>query len=227
MALTWKVTPQDTLRIQDRAGGWIMWLCGGLLLLFGGKLLWWWLGAMGGFFQALFYMQITYLVTNIAGVVVLTVMTAAFVLPGLWLLFGRSVVEIDPALDSVLEMRDYVVWKKRTRHDFADIAAVRGTHELSRKSRSTGERSGTPVQSYRIDIVKKGIGTDEFLAAQPETKERAAELGQLLAAKLKVPFEDLTGKFDSYGDIIRERQGMDADGNYRDGGEAPRKKKKS
>ena len=144
-------------------------------------------------------------------------MTAAFLLPGLWLLFARSVVEIHPAEGYVSEMRDYVVWRKMKRHDLADIAAVRGTHEVSQSRSGSSSNSRTiTVKTYRLDVILKGEGVKEFLAAQPDTRERAQELGQLMATKLGVPFQALTHKHDGYEDILRDRQGMDAGGRYKD-----------
>ncbi|MEZ0276007.1 MAG: hypothetical protein ACAH88_13960 [Roseimicrobium sp.] len=211
MALTWQVTPQDTLRIQDRAGGGpVIWVCAGILLLVGAKFAWWLLLALGEMGHAVFRADFGYVFTYLFGLIILVVMTAAFLLPGLWLLFARSVVEVHPAEGFVSEMRDYVLWRKTKRHDLADMSAVRGTHEVSQK------RSSSTVETYRLDVILKGEGVREFIAAQPTARERAQELGQLLASKLGVPFQDLTSKRDSYGDILRDRQGMDAEGNYRD-----------
>jgi hypothetical protein len=137
-------------------------------------------------------------------------MTAAFLLPGLWLLFARSVVEVHPAEGFVSEMRDYVLWRKTKRHEISEVATLRGTHEVSQK------RSSTTVETYRLDVILKGDGVKEFIAAQPATREHAQELGQLLAAKLGMPFQDLTSKRDSYGDSLRNRQGVDPSGYYRD-----------
>jgi hypothetical protein len=218
MALTWQVTQQDTLRIRDRAsGGPVIWVCAGILLLVGAKFAWWLLLALGEMAQAVFRADFGYMFTYIFGLVILVVMTAAFVLPGLWMLFARSVVEVHPAEGYVSEMRDYVAWRKTKRHDISDVASVRGTHEVTRSKSSSSSNSRTvTVKTYRIDVVLKGDGVKEFLAAQPDTKERAQELGQLLAGKLGVPFQNLTDEHDSYGDLVRERQGMDAEGNYRD-----------
>ncbi|QIF05841.1 hypothetical protein [Roseimicrobium sp. ORNL1] len=211
MALTWQVTQQDTLRIQDRAsGGPVIWVCAGILLLVGSKFAWWLLQALADMAQAVLHADFGYIFSYLFGLVLLIVMTAAFVLPGLWMLFARSVVEVHPAEGYVSEMRDYVAWRKTKRHDISDVAVVRGTHEVSQK------RSNSTVETYRLDVVLKGDGVKEFLAAQPDTRERAQELGQLLAAKLGVPFQDLTSKRDSYEDILRERQGMDAEGRYKD-----------
>lgn len=218
MALTWQVTQQDTLRIQDRAGGGpVIWIFGGLLLLAGARFAWWLLLALAAMGQALFRGDFGYLLTGLIGLVLLVVMTAAFLLPGLWMLFAQSVVEVHPAEGFITEMRDYVAWRKTKRHDTTDVAAVRGTHSVTRsKSSSTSNARTVTVKSYRVDVVLKGDGVKEFLAAQPETQERAQELGQLLASKLGVPFQDLTHEPDSYGDIVRERQGMDAEGRYKD-----------
>jgi hypothetical protein len=218
MALTWQVTQQDTLRIQDRAGGGpVIWVCAGILLLVGGKFGWWLLQALAEMAQAVLRADFSYVFSYILGLIILIVMTAAFVLPGLWMLFARSVVEVHPAEGFVSEMRDYVVWRKTKRHDISDVAAVRGTHSVTRsKSSSTSNARTVTVKTYRVDVVLKGDGVKEFLAAQPDTQERAQELGQLLAAKLGVPFQDLTDEHDSYGDIVRERQGLDAAGRYKD-----------
>lgn len=218
MALTWKVTQQDTLRIQDRAnGGPVIWVCAGILLLVGGKFAWWLLLALGEMGQAVLRADFGYIFTCLLGFIILVVMTAAFLLPGLWMLFARSVVEVHPAEGYVSEMRDYVAWRRTKRHEISDVASVRGTHEVTRSKSSSSSNSRTvTVKTYRIDVVLKGDGVREFLAAQPGTQERAQELGRLLAEKLGVPFQDLTHEHDSYGDILRERQGMDAEGNYRD-----------
>lgn len=217
MALTWQVTRQDTLRIQDRAsGGPVIWVCAGILLLVGAKFAWWLLLALGEMAQAVLHADFGYMFTYIFGLIILVVMTAAFVLPGLWMLFARSVVEVHPAESYVSEMRDYVAWRKTKRHEISEVAAVRGTHEVTRSKSSSSNSRTVTVKTYRLDVMMKGDGVKEFLAAQPDTQERAQELGRLLAEKLGVPFQDLTHEHDSYGDLVRERQGMDAEGNYRD-----------
>ena len=93
MALTWQVTQQDTLRIQDRATrSPVMWLCGGILLLAGGRFAWWLLLALGEMAQAVFRADFGYVFTYLLGLVILLVMTAAFLLPGLWMiLFSMGV----------------------------------------------------------------------------------------------------------------------------------------
>ncbi|RBP43705.1 hypothetical protein DES53_105104 [Roseimicrobium gellanilyticum] len=200
MALTWQVTQQDTLRIQDRAnGGPVIWVCAGILLLVGAKFGWWLLLALGEMARAVLHADFGYMFTYIFGLILLVVMTAAFVLPGLWMLFARSVVEVHPAEGYISEMRDYVAWRKTKRHEISEVSAVRGTHEVSQN------RSNSTVEKYRLDVTLKGKGTNEFLAAQPDTRERAQELGALIAAKIGVPFLDHTLKRDSYEDFRYER----------------------
>ena len=64
MALTWQVTPQDTLRIQDRAsGGLSIWIFGGLLLLAGAWFAWLLLLALGEMGLAVFRLDFGYIFT--------------------------------------------------------------------------------------------------------------------------------------------------------------------
>lgn len=208
MALTWQETRQGTLRIQDRASGVGIWIFGGFFTLVGLRFLWWLLLALGAMGQALMTGEFSYLVSNVVGVVLLAGITAVFLLPGLWFLFARSVMELDPVSGRVSEMRDYVVWRRTYFHDLADIQNIRGTHGAVRTSKHS-------LSKYRIDVVKKE-GGGEFLAAQPDTREQAGALGALMAKIIGVPFEDATAEHDSYGRIVRQRQGMDEDGNYID-----------
>jgi hypothetical protein len=173
MAPTWQITEEDTLRIQYKAGGGLVILLGVTLLFLGVKPVTWFVLAL-----------INYVPTNIIGLALLFLTAAVFVVPGLLLAFGGKRLEIDSTDGEVREIQDYVVWRTTSHYDFSEMACVR----------ARVENSGRHSAKHRVDLVVKGAGdgTRKILAARLDTKDIAQVLGNIVAEKLGVPFENLT-----------------------------------
>lgn len=135
---------------------------------------------------------------TVAGIVILPIMTAAFLVPGWILILGRKLTTIDLTRREIVEVRDFLVHKRRQVLSIGEARKVVVMRELSRSSSSSSETSSRALVQCVVSIALDS-GRNALLAVfgtKDEEETRALSLGQEVATFTGLPFEDARAEED-------------------------------
>lgn len=136
---------------------------------------------------------------TVAGIVILPIMTAAFLVPGWILILGRKLTTIDLTRREIVEVRDFIVHRRQQVSSIAEARKVLVKRELSRSSSSSSGTSSRALVQCVVSIALDG-DRDALLAVfgtKNEEETRALSLGQEVAAFTGLPFEDARAEEDA------------------------------
>lgn len=119
-----------------------------------------------------------------AGLLVLIVVTAAFLVPGWMLVCARSRVEIDRTSGAVTAVRDYRVYQQREQRRLSEFTRL-AVDMLT--TASNPRRRANPA--FQVELVAPTGGN--VLVGLADDGSSAMDLGRRLGALLGLPVEDL------------------------------------
>jgi hypothetical protein len=119
----------------------------------------------------------------IPGFILLTIMTAAFFLPGWMLLAARAIVEIDRTKGTVTVVRDLRFYRHRAMRRLAEFSSLEV--DVLRASSNRG-RSGS--SSFKVDLAAPS--RENQVVGLFDDADEALGHGRRLSALLGLPIED-------------------------------------
>ncbi|MEQ1438698.1 hypothetical protein AAG565_04980 [Fontimonas sp. SYSU GA230001] len=125
---------------------------------------------------------------TLPGIALLIAMALVFGVPGWLMLLTRKWTSIDVRKREVLDVKDFVIWRRTRRLHALQLERVVASRETAAESRRT-----SPV--FPVELHE--AGGVAVLAAEFERAADAVTLGTRIASLLALPFVDETGKPES------------------------------
>lgn len=124
------------------------------------------------------------------GTLLLVAMILAFGIPGWVLIFLRKHTLIDAATGEVVDVKDFLIYRRTRRY----LAGTFQHVKLSKETRHERDKEGRTERTYVLyEVELVGEGNLSVLVAEMDTPEVALELGEQIAGILGVAVRDEMG----------------------------------